>query len=115
MFFKLIDRVALAAIFSTLVAIPAAVYASDSPIYVQARKSTRDVNEDVISTIHRGMTSNEVLAALGSPEHETRFERTKTTALEYPFRDAWGYDAEFSVIMSDAGMVVGTANVRRGS
>jgi len=112
---KLIDRIAVVAILSTLIAIPVASHAADSPIYVQARKAAQGLNEDTILTIQRGMTSNEVLASLGSPEHKTRFEATKTTAWEYPLHDAWGYNAEFSVIMNDAGKVVSTANVRRGS
>jgi hypothetical protein len=32
-----------------------------------------------------------------------RFNNTRTTAWDYHYRDTWGYDADFSVIIDDGG------------
>ena len=63
--------------------------------------------ESAFRSIRDGMTARDVLATLGEPARRMRFPLSKTTAWDYQFRDTWGYDADFSVIMNDDGMVVG--------
>jgi outer membrane protein assembly factor BamE (lipoprotein component of BamABCDE complex) len=114
---KSLDRVALAAMFFTIVAIPLAARASGTDVspggsvYVSSKKGA--LNDDAFGAIQRGMPASEVLARLGAPYQKERFERTRTTAWDYHYRDTWGYDADFSVIMDDAGLVASTTSVRK--
>jgi outer membrane protein assembly factor BamE (lipoprotein component of BamABCDE complex) len=116
---KSLDRVALAAMFFTIVAVPLAAHASRTDVapggsvYVYSKKNA--LNDDALQAIQRGMPASEVLARLGAPYQKARFERTKTTAWDYHYRDTWGYDADFSVIMDDAGRVASTISVRNGN
>ena len=116
---KSLDRVALAAMLLTIVAVPLAASASGmdvSPggsVYVSTKKGA--LNDDAFRAIQRGMPASEVLARLGAPYQKMRFENTKTTAWDYHYRDTWGYDADFSVIMDDAGLVASTISVRNGN
>ena len=72
------------------------------------------LGEDSFGKIRQGMPATEVFARLGPPYRKLRFERTRTTAWDYHFRDAWGYDADFSVMVDDAGIVAGTFTARIG-
>lgn len=114
---KALDSVALAAMFFTIVAVPLAARASGmdvSPggsVYVSSKKGAP--NDDAFRAIQRGMAQSEVLARLGAPFQKERFERTMTTAWDYHYRDTWGYDADFSVIIDDAGFVASTISVRK--
>ena len=116
---KSLDRVALAAMLLTTVAVPFAAHAAGmdvSPggsVYVSSKKGA--LNDDAFRAIQRGTPSSEVLARLGAPYQKERFERTRTTAWDYHYRDTWGYDADFSVIMNDAGVVASTVSVRNGN
>ena len=113
---KSVDRVALAAMLSVIVALPVAARAAGADVspggslYVQSKK--RALNDDAFGAIQRGMPASEVLARIGAPYQKERFERTKTTAWDYHYRDTWGYDADFSVIIDDAGLVASTISVR---
>ena len=69
-------------------------------------------NDDAFQAISSGMASSEVLAALGEPVARTRFAATKTTAWDYRYPDPWSSDAAFSVIIDDAGTVVGKTRLR---
>jgi len=145
---KLIDRIAVAAIFVTSFAVPAASFAcaggtrgepatrlsmndggerrfyTTGPLgtttcrvdVAAGGKVVADVqvlNDDVFQTISAGMPVRDVLAIIGPPSGKMRFERTKTTAWEYHYQDSWGYTADFSVIVDDAGIVVGKFRARR--
>ena len=115
---KSLDRVALAAMFSVIVAVPAAACASGADIsaresvYVYSKKLALD--DDAFAQIQRGMPASEVLARLGEPDRKMRFANTRTTAWDYHYRDTWGYDADFSVIVNDADLVASTVSVRNG-
>jgi len=65
--------------------------------------------------IERGMTTEQVRGLIGEPWNTVRFDNTHTTAWDYEYHDDWGYDAVFSVIFDDAGVVVGKISVRRDS
>ena len=145
---KLIDRIAVAAIFATSVAVPAAAFAcagsargelasrvamsgglerrfyTTGPLgtttcrvdVAAGGKVVADVqvlNDDVFQTISAGMPANDVLAIIGPPSGKMRFDATKTTAWDYHYRDSWGYTSDFSVIVDDAGIVVGKFSARR--
>jgi len=103
----------------TIVAVPLAARASGmdvSPggsVYVSTKKGA--LNDDAFRAIQRGMPASEVLARLGAPYQKMRFENTKTTAWDYHYRDTWGYDADFSVIMDAVGIVASTISVRNGN
>lgn len=62
--------------------------------------------------IQSGMTQRDVTALIGEPARTMRFERTHTTAWDYDFSDAWGYEAELSVIFNDDGIVVDKIAIR---
>jgi outer membrane protein assembly factor BamE (lipoprotein component of BamABCDE complex) len=102
---KLVDRIAVIAMFSVMGIVPLAAHASYSS----------RLNDDTFKAIQVGMTAAEVVARIGPPDSRERFERTKTTAWDYRFRDAWGYDADFAVIVDDAGVVSGKVTVRNGN
>ena len=99
-FLKIADKIAVAAMFAVIGGIPLAVSAGQL------------LNEDSAQEIRAGMTSGDVVSRLGTPYAKERFERTKTTAWDYHQRDAWGYDAVFSVIFGDDGRVVSKISVR---
>jgi len=108
---KIIDRIAVAAMFSTIGLVPLAQacgsHSTGAAHGVQSR-----LNERSVSAIQAGMSAAEVLERLGRPDTKMRFEATKTTAWDYHYRDAWGYDADFSVIMDDSDVVAGKVSVR---
>lgn len=110
---KFADRAAVFAMLSVSVAVPLASLAVDAqaaPLYSTAHV----VTDDTIQGVRAGMTTADVLATIGSPSRKMRFEATKTTAWDYHYQDAWGYSADFSVILDDAGIVVGKVSVRNG-
>ena len=67
---------------------------------------------DAFEAISNGMPAAEVLAAIGPPSAKMRFAATKTTAWDYRYRDPWGEDGGFAVILDDDGVVVGKTRVR---
>jgi outer membrane protein assembly factor BamE (lipoprotein component of BamABCDE complex) len=85
----------------------ASSFAAGSPLVAMHGASAHRGGEGAFHAIREGMTVSDVMAALGEPVRKTRFPLSKTTAWDYQFRDAWGYDADFSVIMNDAGVVIG--------
>jgi hypothetical protein len=80
----------------------------------QVLASTQVLKEDTFNGIRDGMAASDVFAQFGPPYRKTRFERTRTTAWDYHYRDAWGYTAEYSVIVDDADRVVGRFSAREG-
>lgn len=110
---KIIDRIAIAAMFSTIGLVPLAAHACGSHFTGGARSvQSRVLDDRSVSAIHAGVSAAEVLERLGPPYTKMRFEATKTTAWDYHYRDAWGYDADFSVIMDDTDVVAGKMSVR---
>lgn len=67
---------------------------------------------DAFEVISNGMPAADVLAAIGPPSAKVRFAATKTTAWDYRYRDPWGEDSGFAVILDDNGVVVGKTRVR---
>jgi outer membrane protein assembly factor BamE (lipoprotein component of BamABCDE complex) len=63
--------------------------------------------------VQNGMNGDQVRTLLGTPDNTVRFPRTDTVAWDYALRDAWGYDAQFSVIFDHVGTVVGKVTTRR--
>ena len=100
-------RTAVFAVLSLSAAAPgfAAVDAAPSARTTLQVAATR-VGEGAFARIQPGMTQRDVTALIGAPARTMRFERTRTTAWDYDFRDAWGYDAELSVLFNDDGIVV---------
>lgn len=101
----------LAAVVSPPAALAApSVVAAERIVVAVAGAAKR--TESAFSTIHAGMPVREVVERLGEPDHRMRFERTRTTAWDYDFRDTWGYRSQFSVVIDEAGRVVETITVR---
>jgi outer membrane protein assembly factor BamE (lipoprotein component of BamABCDE complex) len=97
------------ALLSTAIAVPATLIASPAAaarIDVYAHAQAR--NADAFGAIGPGMSASQVLERLGAPDRKVRFELSRTTSWDYAFRDAWGYDAEFSVTFGDDGVVRST-------
>ncbi|HXF78687.1 MAG TPA: outer membrane protein assembly factor BamE [Usitatibacter sp.] len=119
---KLVDRIAIAAMFTVSVAVPLATLtpfaanaktgAPASTVALKVFASRHALGDDDFRQIRPGMNASEVLALIGQPYAKTRFDATKTTAWDYRYRDAWNYDADFSVIFDDTGLVVGKVSVR---
>jgi outer membrane protein assembly factor BamE (lipoprotein component of BamABCDE complex) len=112
---RIIDRIAIAAMFSTIGLVPLAAHACGSHSSGGARSvQSRVLDDRSVGAIHAGMSAAEVLERLGPPYTKMRFEATKTTSWDYHLRDAWGYDADFSVIIDDSNIVAGKVSVRNG-
>lgn len=65
------------------------------------------LDDDTFNRIRPGMTGEEVLRMIGPPRETMRFANLGQTAWDYKFRDTWGYDAIFSVMVDGNGIVVG--------
>ncbi len=71
-----------------------------------------DINDDDVNRVTKGQSESEVTALLGMPYGRVRFEKLKSTALDYRYRDTWGYWVDLSVMMGDDGQVVGKVSRR---
>ena len=71
-----------------------------------------DLTDDVVNRVTKGQSESEVTALLGMPYGRVRFEKLKSTALDYRYRDTWGYWVDLSVMMGDDGQVVGKVSRR---
>ena len=100
---SLLDRIAVTTMSTVSLALPLASCAVAPPLHA-----------DAMNAIRAGDATERVTRVLGSPYRKIRFPMTRTTAWDYHIRDAWGYDADFSVIIDDGGKVVGTITVRNG-
>jgi len=101
----------LAAPFAVL---PAEANLSDAAAKWTIRVSPPNrIDETAIDNIHPGMGEAEVAALIGSPDHMSKFPRTKTTTWDYDYSDAWGYDSTFSVVFAQEGVVVSKISVRK--
>jgi len=143
---KIVDRIAIAAMFSTIALVPLAAHACRShdgkpdakvtladgserrfytsgPMGVTTFRvdvsaagvrgpESQVLNDSSFGSIRAGMTASQVFELLGPPYAKARFGATRTTAWDYHYRDAWGYDADFSVIIDDSNVVAGKISVR---
>ncbi|HET7548090.1 MAG TPA: hypothetical protein VFJ86_09980 [Usitatibacter sp.] len=105
------------AAFSLLAAIAPMHAAADAGVVAGERIdvshwSAAREGESWFAAIRAGMPASEVLERLGEPDRRMRFERSRTTAWDYDYRDSWGYAAELSVVLDDAGRVVDTVRIR---
>jgi len=106
---KVVDRIALCAMLMAICAVPLASRASAEPtVFSKAQV----LNDETFRSILPGMTASEVRALIGPPFRKIRFENTRTTSWDYRYRDTWGYDAELSVFLDDAEVVVGKFSSR---
>ena len=107
---KNVDRIALAAMLVTALSIPLASHAAP-----EARKGVSHavLQDDTFQSIVPGMGVDDVVTLIGQPVRKERFERLGTTAWDYPYRDTWGYEAVFTVMVGDDGRVVSKVSVRK--
>lgn len=71
------------------------------------------LTEDSFRLIAVGKSSRaDVLQLIGPPWRTIDFPNKRQTAWDYRFRDAWGYVAEFSVMLDERGIVAETVTVR---
>ena len=71
------------------------------------------LTDDTFFRIQTGTTTrDEVRRMIGPPSRIVRFENLKQDAWDYRFRDAWGYLADFSVMIDDRGIVAGKVTAR---
>ena len=71
------------------------------------------LTDDRFNQLRPGTTTRDQVRAIIGPPHRTmRFDNLGQDAWEYRFQDAWGYLADFSVMIDDRGIVAGKA-VRR--
>ena len=102
------------ALLSTAIALPLASEAASAGTRIQVYASASGArNADVFRRIQPGMKAEQVVALIGSPDATMRFDAAHATAWDYEFRDTWGYDAEFSVMVGDDGVVRSTFTGRR--
>ncbi len=71
-----------------------------------------DLNDDIIARVVIGQSEQEVTTLLGIPYQRIRFDNLKATALDYRYRDTWGYWVDFSVMVGDDATVVGKVSRR---
>ena len=88
------------------------IESAGAPATQRSTGARRAPNVDAFAAIANGMTTADVLAAIGPPSAKTRFAATKTTAWDYRYRDPWGEDGAFAVIVDNNGVVVGKTRVR---
>lgn len=79
-----------------------AACASDLP-----RVYRPDLNDDIVKAVKDGDTEAAVVAKLGQPYRRIRFDNLKATAMDYRYRDSWGYWVDYSVMIGDDGLVAG--------
>lgn len=107
---KNVDRIALAAMLVTALSIPLVGHAAPDARNAGSRVVLQD---DTFQSVVPGMGVDEVVALIGQPARKERFDRLHATAWDYPYRDSWGYEAVFSVMVGDDGRVVSKISVRK--
>ena len=71
------------------------------------------LTEETFMRIRTGTTTGEeVRRMLGPPWRVVRFDNLGANAWDYRFRDAWGYLADFSVMIDDRGVVASKFTAR---
>lgn len=65
-----------------------------------------------LEAMRQGMTRDETLRLLGSPDERMRFPATRTEAWDYHYTDPWGYIALYSVTFGPDGRIVSLLTTR---
>jgi len=110
LYLKTMDRIAIAAMLATALSIPLVSQAAPDSSKAASHVVLHD---DTFQAIVPGMGADDVVALIGRPARKERFARLGTTAWDYPYRDSWGYDSVFSVIVGDDNRVVSKISVRK--
>lgn len=71
-----------------------------------------DLNDDIVLSIKTGDTESAVVAKLGEPYRRIRFDNLRETAMDYRYRDTWGYWVDHSIMIGDDGLVRGRFSAR---
>ena len=71
-----------------------------------------DLKDDIVEKVAIGQSETDVTTLLGNPWRRVRFDNLKSTAMDYRYRDTWGYWVDFSVMVGDDGKVVGKVSRR---
>ena len=71
------------------------------------REIRQVLDDDIFNRIQQGMRGDEVLRMIGPPREKMYFGNLRQMAWDYKFRDTWGYEAIFSVMVDDDGIVAG--------
>src|SRR5262245_39991055 len=109
---KLLSRMAVTAMLSTIVMAPFAVSGastsgeSSGPRFT-LRVTPQRVSDDLIQKISNGMKKEDVTSINGAPNRTAEFTRSSTLSWDYDYVDTWGHEARFSVIFNGSGQVVG--------
>jgi outer membrane protein assembly factor BamE (lipoprotein component of BamABCDE complex) len=106
-------RAAVLAVLTISTLAPLAMAATPTAHFTLRIPGPVPLNDAAAERIHPGMTTAQVEGLIGAPWNTIRFDNTHTTSWDYEYQDGWGYDAVFSVIFDDAGMVVSKISVRR--
>jgi outer membrane protein assembly factor BamE (lipoprotein component of BamABCDE complex) len=115
---KRLNRRAVMSTLSFALAIGAAAMATASPVHAEAMPKfsihvdSPRVTSDTIARVAPGMSQADIESLVGTPARTEHYTLSQTTAWDYNFRDAWGYQSVFSVIFDDAGSVVGKVSTR---
>ena len=70
------------------------------------------LTDTMLEKIGAGITAEAVLASIGPPYRQVRFNNLNVTAWDYRYRDTWGYTVEFSVMVDDKYGVTSKASRR---
>ena len=65
------------------------------------------LTDDLIQTIHAGLTADEVTAKIGPPHRRIRFDNLNATSWDYRYQDTWGYLVDLSIMIDDKNRVTG--------
>ena len=74
------------------------------------------ITPDQLSSIHAGLTQDQVRSLAGAPAHVGSNPRTNETLWTYEYTDEWGYRSDFGVDFDKAsGLVTETSFQRIGN
>lgn len=77
-----------------------------------AERAQNVLTDTMLEKIGAGITAEAVLASIGPPYRQVRFNNLGATAWDYRYRDIWGYTVEFSVMVDDKYGVTSTVSRR---
>ena len=70
------------------------------------------LDDDRLGLVRYGMTRDDTLRLIGTPDEKMTFPMSGTEAWDYRYQDSWGYFAAFSVTFGPDGGVVGRISQR---
>lgn len=71
-----------------------------------------ELNDDRLGLVRYGMTRDDILRLIGTPDEKMKFPLSGNEAWDYRYQDTWGYFASFSVTFGPEGRVVGRITQR---